>query len=65
MLQLEAGLHAPMPKHFHHTLSSVISYQHPSVADPTPIGNALPTFLFVESTVVHGFSWFYCVFAAC
>jgi hypothetical protein len=26
VLQVEAGLHAPMPKHFHHTLSSVISY---------------------------------------
>jgi hypothetical protein len=24
-LQLEAGLHAPMPKHFHHTLSNVKS----------------------------------------
>jgi hypothetical protein len=58
VLQLEAGLHAPMPKHFHHTLSSVISYQHLSVADPTSIGYALPTFLFVGSTVVNGFHGF-------
>lgn len=65
MLQLEAGLHAPMPKHFHQTLFNVISYKHLSVADPTPIGYALPTFLFVESTVVHGFSWFCYVSVAC
>ena len=63
--QLEAGLHAPMPKHFHHTLSSVISYQHLSVADPIHIGYALPTFLSVELTVVYGFSQFYWVSSGC
>jgi hypothetical protein len=26
VLQVEAGLHAPMPRYFHHTLPSVISY---------------------------------------
>lgn len=62
VMQLEAGLHAPMPKHFHHTLSSVISYQHLSVADSVSIGSYVSVCGINRSQRI---SWFYWVSAAC